>query len=32
MLVLVGLLLATGAWAHLVYQLQVWTSGFSSEV
>ncbi|WP_037605318.1 cytochrome c biogenesis CcdA family protein [Streptacidiphilus rugosus] len=32
MLVLVGLLLATGAWAHLVYQLQVWTSGFSSDV
>ncbi|WP_042381456.1 cytochrome c biogenesis CcdA family protein [Streptacidiphilus melanogenes] len=32
MLVLVGVTLATGLWAQLVYQVQVWTSGFSTGV
>ncbi|WP_037599844.1 cytochrome c biogenesis CcdA family protein [Streptacidiphilus rugosus] len=32
MLVAVGILLLTGVWTHLVYQLQVWTSGFSTGV
>ncbi|MEU9132745.1 cytochrome c biogenesis protein CcdA [Kitasatospora sp. NPDC048540] len=32
MLVVVGLLLATGAWDQLVYQLQLWASQFTSSV
>jgi cytochrome c-type biogenesis protein len=29
MLVATGLLLVTGAWDHIVYQMQIWTSGFT---
>lgn len=28
MLIATGLLLVTGAWDHLVQEMQVWTSGF----
>ncbi|SNT14603.1 cytochrome c-type biogenesis protein [Actinacidiphila glaucinigra] len=29
MLVAVGLLLVTGVWDHIVYQMQIWSSGFT---
>jgi cytochrome c-type biogenesis protein len=29
MLVATGLLLVTGAWDDLVYQMRIWTSGFT---
>lgn len=32
MLVVVGVLLVTGVWEKLVYQLQIWTSGFATGV
>jgi cytochrome c-type biogenesis protein len=32
MLVAVGVLLVTGVWAHITYQMQIWSSGFSTGV
>jgi cytochrome c-type biogenesis protein len=32
MLVAVGVLLVTGAWDHIVYQMQIWSSGFTPGV
>jgi cytochrome c-type biogenesis protein len=29
MLVAVGVLLVTGVWDHIVYQMQIWSSGFT---
>ena len=32
MLVAVGVLLVTGVWDHITYQMQIWTSGFNPGV
>ena len=32
MLVAVGVLLVTGVWAHITYQMQIWSGGFSTGV
>jgi cytochrome c-type biogenesis protein len=32
MLVAVGVLLATGVWARLVYQVQIWAAGFTTGI
>jgi cytochrome c-type biogenesis protein len=32
MLVVVGLLLVTGIWDHVTYQMQIWTSNFQSGI
>lgn len=32
LMVIVGLLLITGVWARLIYQLQIWTQNFGAPI